>query len=122
MTTVLIVDGAAPSRKQAVEVIGAIWVAWDVLEADNAEEALVLARAAPVDLALIDLETQGHDGLVLANELIGINPDTRLAYAAVTVETEAADRWEALGAIYVAKPLQPATLASTLGGLQADRD
>lgn len=52
----------------------------ELLEASNGRQAVLLAEAAPVDLAFLDIRMPGMDGLKAASELRKLCPDIHIVF------------------------------------------
>lgn len=116
---VLIVDDSKLARMSVAKVLGALRPDWERIEATNAEEALALVRQQPVDVALLDFNMPGRDGLTLAADLREIRPDMPVAMISANVQTEVVTRTEEVGAQFLPKPLTQQALAAFL--LDAER-
>jgi CheY-like chemotaxis protein len=116
---VLIVDDSKLARMSVAKVLGALRPDWERIEATNAEEALALVRQQPVDIALLDFNMPGRDGLTLAADLREIRPDMPVAMISANVQTEVVTRTEEVGAQFLPKPLTQQALAAFL--LDAER-
>lgn len=116
---VLIVDDSKLARMSVAKVLGALRPDWERIEATNAEEALALVRQQPVDIALLDFNMPGRDGLTLAAEFREIRPDMPVAMISANLQTEIVSRTEEVGAQFLPKPLTQQALAAFL--LDAER-
>jgi DNA-binding NarL/FixJ family response regulator len=85
---------------------------WIRLEAANAGEAANLARDA--DIALLDFNMPGVDGLAFATELRQLRPVMPLAIISANNQREIVDRTHAIGATFLPKPLTEDALRSFL--------
>jgi CheY-like chemotaxis protein len=121
-TRVLIVDDSKLARMVASRTLLQLWPAWQCHEAANADEALEIARASPFDVALIDFNMPGRDGLALASDLAALNPSMALVIISANAQDEIIKRSEALGAVFVGKPLKPESLASALTALRPESE
>ncbi len=72
---VLIVDDSRLARMAVAKVLGRLRPDWQRVEATNADEALVLLDQASFDVALLDFNMPGRDGLSLAGELRRLRPE-----------------------------------------------
>jgi DNA-binding NarL/FixJ family response regulator len=102
---VLIVDDSKLARMAAIKALNALQPEWSRVEASNAEEALELVRSNAVDLALLDFNMPGRDGLSLAEELRTMRPEMPLAIVSANYQTEIVARTHAIGAAFLSKPL-----------------
>ena len=115
-TTVLIVDDSKLARIVAGKAISALQPAWERAEASNAEEALARIAAGGIDVALLDYNMPGKDGLVLAAELREIHPVMPMAVITANVQDEVIARARALNATFIAKPVTEEGLRGFISG------
>lgn len=104
-TTVLIVDDSKLARIVVGKVVSALQPDWQRLEAGNADEALAIVEAQPVDLAIVDFNMPGRNGLELAEELRRRFPAMPIAVATANVQDEIIARARAVNATFIAKPV-----------------
>jgi CheY-like chemotaxis protein len=110
----LIVDDSKLARMNTIKTLNGLDEAWDCVEATNAEEAMDRAKSGAFDVALLDFNMPGRDGLALAVELGELYPQMRLVIVSANSQLEVMARCEALGAIFVAKPFRSETMAAAL--------
>ena len=93
-----------------------------VAEAASAEAALDLAASVRPDVALLDLDLPGMNGIALLRELAPRLPDTRFVMLSATVDPDEVLESLRLGAVgYLTKDLDgPALLRSVRGAAQGD--
>ena len=113
---ILIVDDSKLARLVAGKTIKALQPEWERLEAGNAEEALAIVAARQVDIALLDFNMPGMDGLELAAALRARRPAMPLALITANVQDEVIARARAVQAAFVAKPLTEEGLRGFLSG------
>ena len=113
---ILIVDDSKLARLVAGKTIKALQPAWERLEAANAEEALSIVAGRQVDIALLDFNMPGMDGLELAAALRALRPAMPLALITANVQDEIIARARAVQAAFVAKPLTEDGLRGFLSG------
>src|ERR1700750_3369368 len=101
----LIVDDSKLARMSAAKALNTLYPDWTRLEAANADEALSLARETAFDVALLDFNMPGRDGLQLACDLLALNPSTRLAVVSANHQEEIVERARGIGATFLSKPL-----------------
>ena len=114
--TVLIVDDSKLARIVAGKVITALQPDWQRTEAANADEALARIAQGGVDIALLDFNMPGRDGLDLAAEIRALYPAMPLAVITANVQDEVVMRARAAGAAFVSKPLTEDGLRGFLSG------
>jgi DNA-binding NarL/FixJ family response regulator len=103
--TVLIVDDSKLARMAVAKALTALRPDWTRVEATNADEALALAHQTRFDVAVLDFNMPGRDGLTLAAELRAL--DARMAVAVITanLQIEIVNRAREVGAEFLPKPL-----------------
>lgn len=75
-TRLMIADAGDHTRAMVRKVLGASRFNLDIQETDNGGHALKLARTMPFDIALIDANLHGINGLETACQMQGRHPDT----------------------------------------------
>jgi CheY-like chemotaxis protein len=111
---VLIVDDSKLARMSVAKALNALHPDWTRLEAVNADEALAVAKAQNVDLALLDFNMPGRDGLELAADLRTLDPKMALAVVSANYQDEVVSRARAIGAAFLTKPLSEQALKDFL--------
>ena len=102
---ILVVDDSKLARMAAAKALSALYPDWSRLEAANADEALALAKADSFDLAILDFNMPGRDGLQLAAELLALKPSLPLAVISANHQVEVVTRAREVGATFLQKPL-----------------
>ena len=115
-TTVLIVDDSKLARIVAGKTITALQPGWTKVEAGSADEALAALARETVDVALLDFNMPGRDGLALAAELRERRPTLPIAIVTANVQAEIIARAREIGAAFVAKPVTEEGLRDFLSG------
>jgi YesN/AraC family two-component response regulator len=110
----LIVDDSKLARMSAAKLLNALYPDWSRIEALNADEALSLAEQTSFDVALVDFNMPGRDGLELATELLALHPSTPLAIVSANHQEEIVGRAREIGAIFLTKPLNEQALSAFL--------
>jgi YesN/AraC family two-component response regulator len=112
----LIVDDSKLARMAVAKAMKALYPDWDRIEASNADEALVLAKEGAFDVALVDFNMPGRDGLQLVADLKSYNSSMPLALVSANHQDEIVARAKAIGAAFLAKPLTEQSLRAFLQG------
>jgi CheY-like chemotaxis protein len=112
--TLLIVDDSKLARMSAGKALSALYPDWTRIEAKNAEEAMTLAKDAKFDVALLDFNMPGRDGLQLAAEIKSISPLIPLALVSANHQEEIVTRAKTIGATFLPKPLTEQALSAFL--------
>jgi CheY-like chemotaxis protein len=102
---ILIVDDSKLARMAVNKSLKSLYPDWAQLEAANAAEAVAAAREKAPDVALVDFNMPGRDGLDLAAELRRTTPRMVVAVVSANRQQEIVDRTRAAGATFLAKPL-----------------
>ncbi|MET0429969.1 MAG: response regulator [Microvirga sp.] len=116
MATVLIVDDSKLARIVAAKALSALQPDWERVEAGNADEALAIVGERRIDLALIDFNMPGKDGLDLAADLRAGYPDMPIALITANIQDEVIARARAVNATFVGKPLTDEALRGFVSG------
>lgn len=111
---VLIVDDSKLARMALVRVLAAANPDWTRIEASNADEALELLRDSGADIALLDYNMPGRNGLELAAEFRNARPEMPIAVISANHQQEVVDRTRAAGATFLVKPLDDSTVREFL--------
>ena len=114
--TVLIVDDSRLARIVAAKIIRQLKPDWEIVEATNASDAQAAMSRQAVDVALIDFNMPGQDGLQLAQELRSSHPELPIAVVTANIQDEVVARARAVNAAFVAKPLTEEGLSGFLSG------
>ena len=114
--TVLVVDDSKLARAVAVRLLRQARPGWVAREAANADEAAAIVAAEPVDMALLDFNMPGKDGLALAQDLRAARPGMPIAVISANIQDEVIARARELEATFLAKPLTGESLAGFLSG------
>jgi CheY-like chemotaxis protein len=112
----LIVDDSKLARMSAAKAMNSLYPDWTRVEAANADEAMKLTKAAAFDVALLDFNMPGRDGLQLAADLRTAFPAMPLAVISANHQDEIVARAKALGATFLPKPLTEQALSEFLQG------
>ena len=113
---VLIVDDSKLARMVMASALRRIQPDWDLTEATNADEALGAISAGSIEIALVDFNMPGTDGLDLVARIRQSHPTMPVALVSANVQDEIIDRARELNAAFVAKPLTDETLGAFLSG------
>ena len=116
MYKILIVDDSKLGRMSFAKALKAVQPEWSLLEASNADEAIALVARERPDIAVLDFNMRGRDGLALAAELCDLDPNMPLAVTTANLQDEIVARVRALGAAFLPKPLTDRALADFLAG------
>ena len=111
---ILIVDDSKLARMAVNMALRALYPEWPRLEAANVEEALQIMKHSDPDIALVDFNMPGRDGLDLAAELRRVRPHMPVALISANRQQEILDRAQAAGASFLPKPLTEGALAEFL--------
>lgn len=102
---VLVVDDSKLARMAVAKALSALHPDWTRVEAANADEALVQAKAGTFDMAVIDYNMPGRNGLELAAEMLALRPGLPLAVISANHQVEVVTRAREVGATFLQKPL-----------------
>jgi CheY-like chemotaxis protein len=112
----LIVDDSKLARMAAAKALGSLYPDWNRVEATNADQAIALAKDGAFDIALLDFNMPGRDGLQLATELRARYPSMPLALISANHQDEIVARAKAIGATFLPKPITEQSFGEFLHG------
>ncbi|MBO1519502.1 response regulator transcription factor [Oceanisphaera pacifica] len=112
--TLLLVDDSRVARLSLMRQIKSLTAEFDILQAASADEAQQLLTEQDADIALIDFNMPGRDGLVLAAELRESHPNMRMALVTANIQQPLVERAKELGMAFMGKPTNVDDLASFL--------
>jgi CheY-like chemotaxis protein len=116
---VLVVDDSKLARMSIARLLSTLRPDWIRVEAANAAEALQKGSQENIDLALVDFNMPGRDGLSVAADLHASNPALPMAIVSANNQDEIVARTHALGATFLSKPLTQQALADFLASVEA---
>ena len=111
---VLIVDDSKLARMAVIKALNALYPDWTRLEAVNADEALKSMKEGNPDIALLDFNMPGRNGLDLAAEFRESKPSMPVAVISANRQKEILNRARAIGATFLTKPLTEEDLGEFL--------
>jgi CheY-like chemotaxis protein len=112
----LTVDDSKLARMMMASAFRRIRPEWELVEAANADDALEAISEGSVDVALVDLNMPGTDGLALVAKIRETHPRMPVAVVSANVQEEIIARARALDAAFVPKPLTDEALGAFLSG------
>jgi DNA-binding NarL/FixJ family response regulator len=111
---VLIVDDSKLARMAIAKLLSASHPDWVRIEATNRDEAIARFSNEGADIALLDFNMPGRDGLALASELHQLKPEMPLALISANTQHEILSRAKQIGAAFLPKPLTQECLSDFL--------
>jgi DNA-binding NarL/FixJ family response regulator len=115
---VLIVDDSKLARMSIARLLNTLRPAWIRIEATNAAEAMACQTRENCDVALLDFNMPGRDGLALAAELHALKPGMPQAIISANAQDEIVARAKALDTNFLPKPLTEQVLAEFLDAVE----
>lgn len=110
----LVVDDSRLARMMMRDVLGRQSPDSQVVEAGNPQEALALLERESFDMALLDLNMPGMNGLELASRIQEIAPATRLILVTANIQDQVRQRAEGMGVRFLDKPVNDTKMAALL--------
>jgi CheY-like chemotaxis protein len=112
----MLVDDSKLARIVAGKTLAALQPEWARIEASNADEAMELMGSQHVDVAILDFNMPGRDGLELAAELREAHPQMPIAIITANIQDEVIARARAVNATFVSKPVTEEGMAGFISG------
>jgi CheY-like chemotaxis protein len=113
---VLIVDDSKLARMVMASAFRRLRPEWDLVEASGAEQALAAISSHAVDIALVDFNMPGIDGLELLASIRKSQPKMPMAVVSANMQNEIIARARELDAAFIPKPLTDEALGAFLSG------
>jgi CheY-like chemotaxis protein len=113
---ILIVDDSKLARMVVTSALRRIRPDWTITEATSGEEALTAVQKGGVQIALIDFNMPGMDGLALVAKLRQTDVHMPIAVVSANLQDEIIARARELNAAFVGKPLTDEALGAFLAG------
>ena len=102
---VLIVDDSKLARMAVRKALSVLQPGWTSVDAGNAEQALSSLTESAPDIALLDFNMPGRNGLDLAADFRKLRPGMPVAVVSANRQQEIVNRAQAVGATFLGKPL-----------------
>src|SRR5665213_2462789 len=102
---VLVVDDSKLARMVMASAMRRIRPEWTMIEAIDADAAIKAISEHSVDIALVDFNMPGTDGLELVARIRQAHPAMPVAVVSANLQNEIIGRARELNAAFVAKPL-----------------
>ena len=112
---VLVVDDSKLARMVMASSFRRLRPDWELVEATGGDQALS-ALGADVDIALVDFNMPGIDGLELVAKIRQSHPTMPIALVSANLQDEIVARARELKAAFIAKPLTDEALGAFLSG------
>ena len=113
---VLVVDDSRLARMVMASAFRRLRPEWELIEAAGADDALAAIATRSIDIALVDFNMPGLDGLELVAKIRASQPTMPVAIVSANLQDEIITRARELKAAFVAKPLTDEALAAFLSG------
>ena len=119
---VLIVDDSKLARMSVRKALSTLQPEWTSVDAGNAEQALKSLTDSAPDIALLDFNMPGRNGLDLAADFRRMRPNMPVAVVSANRQQEIIERAQAVGATFLGKPLTDEQLGAFLAAAARDLD
>jgi CheY-like chemotaxis protein len=116
MHKVLIVDDSKLARMVIASACRRVRPDWELSEASNAEDALQAISSGTVEIALVDFNMPGTDGLEVVSRIRALRPNMPVAVVSANIQDEIVARARELKAAFIPKPLTDDALGAFLSG------
>lgn len=110
--SILIVDDSRVSRMMVSAIIKNIHKDWTITEAASGDEAITKISELKPDIAIIDFNMPGIDGLQLAEQIKLHSPDTSITLLTANIQDSIRDKATAMGISFAGKPITEDKIAA----------
>jgi len=114
--TVLIVDDSLLARRMVSAFVATIYPDASIIAASSGEDALEKLQAKTFEVATLDYNMPGMDGLELAEQLRRDHPHARMALLTANIQDAVAQRAKVLGLEFICKPVTEEKIGQFLRG------
>lgn len=114
---VMVVDDSLLARRMIAHFVQKMRPEWQVVEAENAEEALARDEVRQAMLFTIDLNMPGMDGIEFAAKVREVNTTAKLNLVTANIQDAVRRRAESIGCAFITKPITEDKIAQALEGL-----
>lgn len=114
MTKILTVDDSRVARMLVKRAVSELRPDWQVVEAAEADSALKLLKGDPVDIAFIDVNMPGMNGIELSGLLRKTYPDLLMFLVTANIQTSVQEHAAELGIEVLGKPVTTEKLSGLL--------
>lgn len=111
---ILVVDDSRMSRMMICAIIKNKFPEWEIHEASDGVEALRVCETLNIDIATLDMNMPGMDGLTLGIELRRLYPKAKLSMLTANVQEATREKAEAAGIGFIGKPVTEDRVVSFL--------
>lgn len=115
--TILVVDDSRVSRMMINAIVREARPDWTIVEAADGEQAMAAAGSSAPDLAVLDFNMPGIDGLDLAEKLHAKLPGLRISLLTANVQEATRKRAAAAGVEFTGKPITEEKILKILATL-----
>ncbi|MBF0369687.1 MAG: response regulator [Magnetococcales bacterium] len=103
--TAMIVDDSSLARMMVRKIFATNFKEWNLIEAKNGDEALNKISEVSLDLALIDFNMPGMNGIELAEKLMTQKTDVVIHLVTANIQERMRMRAESMGIGFIKKPV-----------------
>lgn len=111
----LIVDDSKMSRMMVKKIILDAHPDWDVVEAENGQQAVDLAQASGFDIILLDFNMPVMDGGQAAEIIRPLQPDAKIAFLTANIQEAVKNLAVSLRIDFIPKPITEAKIKLYVG-------
>ncbi len=103
--TLLIVDDSRVARMLIKGIVHDIKPEWEIIEAGDGDAALAEASKTQPDMAILDFNMPGIDGLTLAEKLLDCCHEIKISMLTANIQETIRSKAETLGVHFEKKPI-----------------
>ncbi|MBF0587921.1 MAG: response regulator [Magnetococcales bacterium] len=115
--TALIVDDSSLARMMVRKIFATSFKDWTLKEAKDGQDALNVVDGASLDLALVDFNMPGMNGIELAEKLMEKQPGLSIHLVTANIQERMRMRAEGMGVGFIKKPINPQKISEIMSVL-----
>jgi two-component system chemotaxis response regulator CheY len=115
--TAMIVDDSSLARMMVRKIFSNRFKEWSLVEAKDGEEALAMDSTA-LNLALLDFNMPGMNGIELAEKLMAKHPGLAVYLVTANIQERMQQKADSMGIGFIKKPIAEEKMVDILNKLQ----
>ena len=119
MTSIMIIDDTMLARAMLTKFVSQLRPSWTISQAKDGNDALAKAKGLSLDVALVDYNMPGMNGIELARVLRIQFPHIKMALITANIQDYIAQEATSVGMEFITKPIERDNIACFLNSVGA---